>query len=145
MTFVAPIEDEGSICPAAVLRCVDWRWRNSDQEFVTKELGFANFDLYSWPGGGREILKDNGFKKEFIEYLVTISRNLHGIKKLVLLWQLDCDQEKTVGSLADRETKCRQDLQKARELLITSLPEGLEIILAYSKITPQGLEYTIIE
>lgn len=145
MTFVAPIEDKGSICPAAVLRCIDWRWREADQEFITKELGFANFDLYSWPGGGKEILQDNGFKKAFVEHVVSISRNLHKIKKLVILWHWECDKDKINLSPSAKEEKCQADLAKVQDLLQPELPEDLEIILAYSKITPQGLEYVVVE
>ena len=77
-------------CPLAVIKCVDWRFRESDQEFIYKGLGFEDFDLYAWPGAAKEVLKDNGFKRSFTEKVVAVSKNLHNIKKLLLLWHWDC-------------------------------------------------------
>lgn len=120
-------------CPLAVIRCVDWRFRESDQEFITKGLGFEDFDLYSWPGAAQEVLKDNGFKRSFVERVVSVSKNLHSIKKLLLLWNLESEEI------------AKKELQTVKDMLTPELPEDLEIIMAYSKATPQGLEYKTIE
>ena len=138
MTFVVPNDNlNQKECPLAVIKCSDWRFRESDQEFVTKGLGYTDFDLYSWPEAAQGVLRQNGFKKELVEKLVSISRGLHKIKKLLLLWHEDCDTEETIDYA--------KELQAVKEILAKELPEDLEIIMAYSKANPQGLEYQVIE
>ncbi|MBT4850028.1 hypothetical protein HON36_04205 [Candidatus Parcubacteria bacterium] len=135
-------------CPLAVIRCIDWRFRNSDQEFVEKVLGFADFDLFSWPGAAKEVLKNNGFKTSFIEKIMSVSRNLHNAKKLLLLWHWDCGGyggSKAFTTADEEEKTYRRDIQTVKDMLAKELPEDQEIIMAYSKKVPQGLEYTIVE
>ena len=133
--FVVPSEDlSNKECPLAVIKCVDFRFRKSDQEFVEEGLGFKDFDMYAWPGSAKEVLKDNGFKKSLVEKVVAVSKNLHNVKKVLLLWHCDNSEE-----------SCQKNLQTAKDLLTKDLPADMEIILAYSKISPQGLEYIVLE
>lgn len=135
-------------CPLAVIKCVDFRFRESDQEFIEKGLGFADFDLYSWPGAAKAVLRQNGFKTEFVEHIVSVSRGLHKIKKLLLLWHWDCGGyggSKDFIDASAEEEKYQQDLQAVKDILAKELPDDLEIIMAYSKPAPQGLEYQTIE
>ncbi|PWB38483.1 MAG: hypothetical protein C3F02_03965 [Parcubacteria group bacterium] len=135
-------------CPLAVIKCVDFRFREADQEFIASGLGFKDFDLYAWPGAGKEILNGNGFKKTFVEKIVNVSINLHHIKKLLLLWHHDCGAyggSKNFASAVAEEETYQKDLRAAKDMLAAELPAELEIIMAYSKTAPQGLEYVVIE
>ncbi len=135
-------------CPLAVIKCVDFRFRTSDQEFVEKGLGYTDFDLFSWPGAAKEVLKLNGFKTSLVEKIVTVSRGLHGVKKLLLLWHWDCGGYGGSHAFASQQAEEQQytkDLQAVRDILAKELPDDLEIVLAYSKIVPQGLEYLVLE
>lgn len=135
-------------CPLAVIKCVDFRFRHSDQEFIERGLGYADYDLYAWPGAGKEVLKDNGFKKAFVEKIIAVSKNLHQVKKLLLLWHHDCGAYgglKNFKSAMEEEEQYTKDLQTVREMLAKELTEEIEIIMAYSKPAPQGLEYIVIE
>lgn len=134
-------------CPLAVIKCVDFRFRESDQEFVAKHLGYKNFDLYAWPGSAKDVLKNNGFKVSFTEKIVAVSKNLHHVKKLLLLWHWDCESYNGSSNFAnanEEEGVYVKDLQTVKEMLIKDVPQDLEIIMAYSKPVPQGLEYIVL-
>ncbi len=135
-------------CPLAVIKCVDFRFRKSDQEFVETGLGYEDFDLYSWPGSAKEVLKDNGFKKSFIDKIISVSKNLHSIQKLLLLWHWDCGGyggSKAFNSAEEEEQVYINDMRNVKNMLEKDLPEDIEIIMAYSKPAQEGLEYTVVE
>lgn len=134
-------------CPLAVIKCVDFRFRESDQEFVEKHLGYKNFDLYAWPGSAKDVLKNNGFKVSFTEKIVAVSKNLHHVKKLLLLWHWDCGAyggSQGFTDAAEEERVYMRDLQTVKDMLSKDLPDDLEVIMAYSKTVPQGLEYILL-
>jgi len=149
MSFVVPNDNlDKHECPLAVIKCVDFRFRESDQEFVAKGLGFKDFDLYAWPGSAKDVLKNNGFKVDFTDKVVAVSKNLHNVKKLLLLWHWDCGGyggSKNFKSPEEEEEQYKKDLQTVKDMLSKDLPEDLEIIMAYSKPVPQGLEYITLE
>lgn len=149
MNFTVPNDKlEKCECPLAVIKCADFRFRRSDQEFVERGLGFEDFDLYSWPGSAKDVLKNNGFKTSFADYIVSVSRGLHNIRKLLLLWHWDCSGyggSKAFSSASEEEATYIRDMNTVREMLKKELPEDLEIIMAFSKASPQGLEYSIVE
>lgn len=149
MNFVVPNDNlTKHECPLAVIKCVDFRFRSSDQEFVERGLGFADFDLYAWPGSAKEVLLNNGFKKSFIEKIVKVSIGLHHVKKLLLLWHWDCGGyggSQNFKSASEEEAAYQKDLRAVKDILAQELPQDLEIILAYSKTGPQGLEYIVLE
>ncbi|MBT7553383.1 hypothetical protein HN670_02845, partial [bacterium] len=93
------------------------------------------------------VLRQNGFKTELVEHIVSVSRGLHKIKKLLLLWHWDCDSyggSKEFTDAQAEEEAYYKDLQSVRDILTKELPDDLEIIMAYSKPAPQGLEYQTI-
>ncbi|PIR07095.1 MAG: hypothetical protein COV55_01550 [Candidatus Komeilibacteria bacterium CG11_big_fil_rev_8_21_14_0_20_36_20] len=149
MSFIVPNDNLNEHhCPLAVIKCIDFRFRKSDQEFIEEALGYDKFDLFAWPGSGKEILNDNGFKTSFIEKVVSVSKNLHGVEKLLLLWHWDCGGyggSKNFSSAEEEEETYKKDLLRAKEILAKELPDDLEIIMAYSRAHPQGLEYIIVE
>jgi len=149
MTFIVPNDSLSKHeCPLAVIKCVDFRFRRSDQEFVESGLGYKDFDLYSWPGSAKDVLKNNGFKVSFAEKIVAVSKNLHNVKKLLLLWHWDCGAyggSKNFTGASEEEAAYLKDLQTVKEMLVKDLPQDLEILMAYSKPAPQGLEYILIE
>ncbi|MDP2812185.1 MAG: hypothetical protein Q8O32_00640 [bacterium] len=149
MNFTVPNENLNKHeCPLAVIKCVDFRFRESDQEYVVKGLGYKDFDLYAWPGSAKDVLKNNGFKVSFIEKIVAVSKNLHNVKKLLLLWHWDCGAyggSKNFKSPELEEEQYKKDLSIVKNMLLSELPNDLEIIMAYSKAVPQGLEYILVE
>ena len=149
MGFIVPNENLGKHeCPLAVIKCIDFRFRESDQEFVAKHLGFADFDLFAWPGAAKDVLKNNGFKTDFIAKVVAVSKNLHNVSKLLLLWHWDCGGyggSKAFAGAEEEEVAYTKDLRAVRDILAAELPDDMEIIMAYSKAVPQGLEYIVLE
>lgn len=150
MNFIYPVEDFNQYhCPLAVVKCTDFRFRVADQTFVEEHLGFKHFDLFVWPGSARQIISDAVFRKALIEKIVSISIELHGIKRLLLLWHWDCGVyggSRAFDSPEEEEERYRRDLLSTREIL-QLIPEfqKVDIILAYSKMDSQGLEYIIVE
>ncbi len=135
-------------CSAAVLKCIDWRFRKTDQEFIEKGLGIEDFDLYSWPGAAKEVLGENGFKQIFQEKIIAVSRNLHNINKLILLWHWDCGGyggSKAFVNSKEEEQAYQKDLLAAKETLVKNLPQDIEIIMSYSKKNGEDLDYFIID
>mgnify|MGYP000058196198 FL=1 len=49
------------------------------------------------------------------------------------------------ASLEEEQDTYEKDLRTVKDMLAPEIPEDLEIIMAYSKATPQGLEYKTIE
>ena len=149
MNFTIPNDNlDKHECPLAVIKCIDFRFRNSDQEFIEKGLGFKDFDLFAWPGSAKDVLKNNGFKTSFIDKVISVSKNKHSIKKLLLLWHWDCGAyggSKGFASADEEEKTYLKDIQTVKDMLVSELPEDLEIIMAYCKPAPQGLEYIIVE
>lgn len=148
-TFTVPNNNlDKHECPLVVIKCVDFRFRETDQEFVVRGLGFEDFDLFAWPGSAKDVLKNNGFKTSFIEYIVSVSRGLHNVKKLLLLWHWDCGGyggSKNFSSPEEEENTYLGDMNTVKDMLAKELPDDLEIIMAYSKSAPQGLEYKVVE
>lgn len=135
-------------CPLVVIKCIDFRFRKTDQEFVERGLGFENFDLFAWPGAAKDVLKNNGFKTSFIESIISVCRGLHKVKKLLLLWHWDCGAyggSKAFSSVAEEKAAYLKDINTVKDMLSKELPDDLEILMAYSKIGPQGLEYSVVE
>lgn len=149
MSFTVPNDKlDKHECPLAVIKCVDFRFRDSDQEFIETHLGFEDFDLFAWPAAAKDVLKNNGFKTSFVEHIVSVSRGLHKVKKLLLLWHWDCGGyggSKNFPSADEEETAYLRDIHTVRDMLAKELPDDLEIIMAYSKRSPQGLEYQVVE
>ncbi|RJQ33641.1 hypothetical protein C4566_03350, partial [Candidatus Parcubacteria bacterium] len=89
-----------------------------------------------------------GFKTSLVDKIISVSRNLHNIKKFLLLWHWDCGGYGGSSAFASAEAEEEQyhkDLRAVRDILAKELPDDLEIIMAYSKATPQGLEYSVLE
>jgi hypothetical protein len=64
------------------------------------------------------------------------------------LWHWDCGGyggSKAFTTADEEEKTYRRDIQTVKDMLAKELPEDQEIIMAYSKKVPQGLEYTIVE
>ena len=115
---------------------------------MERGLGFDDFDLYSWPGAAKDVLKNNGFKTDFVDKIVSVSIGLHKVKKLLLLWHWDCGGyggSKAFPSADEEESIYLRDMRTVKEMLVRELPDDLEIIMAYSKSAPQGLEYKVVE
>ena len=52
---------------------------------------------------------------------------------------------KAFPSADEEESIYLRDMRTVKEMLVRELPDDLEIIMAYSKSAPQGLEYKVVE
>ena len=146
--FIVKVDSLGDHgCDFTVIKCIDPRFRKPDQQFIENGLGIEHFALYSWPGAAKNILKNKNFREELLNNLKSVSIDLHNIKKLLLLWHWDCGAyggSKKFSSDDEEETLYRDDMQTVKSRLVEELPAYIEIIMAYSKKTKQGLEYIIV-
>ncbi len=135
-------------CQLAVIKCVDFRFRKSDQEFIVKGLGLEDFDLYAWPGSAKEVLTDENFREMFINKIVSVSNKLHNVNRLMLLWHWDCGGyggSRSFKSAEEEEMTYKRDLRAVRDFLADKITESIKIELAYSRQIEKGLEYVILE
>ncbi|MCR4280529.1 MAG: hypothetical protein NUV82_03845 [Candidatus Komeilibacteria bacterium] len=134
-------------CDLAVIKCIDFRFRESDQEFIRSTFSTEDFDMFAWPGAAKQSLDSSIWKNDFIAKVKNVCIGLHGVRKLVLLWHWDCGGyggSKAFASESAEESKYRSDLQTVKDSLVKHLPD-LEIEMAYSKaIAEDELEYTLI-
>ena len=66
---------------------------------------------------------------------------------MLLLWHWDCESYNGSSNFAnanEEEGVYIKDLQTVKEMLVKDVPQDLEIIMAYSKPAPQGLEYIVL-
>ena len=78
-----------------------------------------------------------------------MSKNLHNIKKVVLLWHWDCGgyggSNAFDNNIEKEEETYQKDLRTVKSMLSDDLPEDIQIIMAYSKRSSQGLDYFVLD
>ena len=133
-------------CELAVLKCIDFRFREADQRFISQQFGVSDFDLIAWPGAAKSIVHDQAMRDNLAATIQNVCCDLHGVKRLVLLNHWDCGGyggSRAFASAAAEAEIYRNDLRQARELLQPNLPQ-VEIILAFSQMSDSGLDYQIL-
>jgi|GEM_PF-896033 len=133
-------------CDLAVLKCIDFRFREVDQLFITEQFGVTDFDLVAWPGAAKSVVHDEVMRKKVVTTIKNVCCELHGIKKLVILNHWDCGgyggSKAFVSTEAEVAAYC-SDLTQAKQALEAHL-SGVEIVTAYSQMSDSGLQYHII-
>ncbi|MFH0873994.1 MAG: carbonic anhydrase [Candidatus Komeilibacteria bacterium] len=133
-------------CDLAVLKCIDFRFREADQKFIQETFGVRDFDLITWPGAAKAIVTDELMREQTVNVLKNVCIGLHGIKKLVILNHWDCGGYGGSKAFASAEVEAdtyNKDLIQAKQLLETHLA-GVEIILAFSRSSDSGLNYQVL-
>jgi carbonic anhydrase len=105
-------------CQALIISCIDFRFQNFIDKWITENFTPFSFDRAAFAGGVKDINKILGE--------VEVSFKLHQIEKVVLINHEDC------GAYGDSETveKHAQDLKTAAEKIHSAYP-NLEVKTFY--------------
>ncbi|HLO30816.1 MAG TPA: carbonic anhydrase [Anaerolineales bacterium] len=77
-------------CEAVVVHCIDFRLQHFLNDWLTKRFGKGNYDRISWAGGVREFA--------IIQGQIETSRQLHQVKKAILINHEDCGAYGEMGT-----------------------------------------------
>ena len=132
---------------AILITCIDFRFHQVTVNYIREDLGIKEFDLLTIPGVAKNLAQDNQPGKEIIRIIKEVSLPLHRIKKIVVMNHWDCGGyggSSNFSSETDEEKRYKKDLVKAKQILNSKFPE-LEVIIGYSKVIDDGLEFIMIE
>src|SRR3989344_6688403 len=133
-------------CETAVIKCVDFRFRKEDQDFVA-DRGWPEADLLCWPGGASALADGQVMADQIVSTIRQVCCQLHQVKRVVILSHWDCGAYKQAYRFAsdqEQEEILQRDLMKAKRLLKSQLPQ-LEVVLSYSKWVSGRLKYFILD
>jgi len=134
-------------CDLLLIRCFDFRFRVSDQQFVEDALGIKDFDLTCLPAPAKRLLENETQRSLLVADIRRVCQGLHQVKKVLILGHWDCGGyggSKNFADAEQEETTYIQDLQKIREILKKELSD-LEIMVGYSKkVGDNDLEYVML-
>lgn len=105
-------------CKAAVLHCIDFRFRKRLAEFLESRFG-DSYDLVSVVGGVKSLIADP-LENNFILEQVKISEKLHSPEIILLIQHEDCGAyggSKAFGDFSTEQEAQNQELEKAETLL----------------------------
>ena len=136
-------------CEAAVLTCIDFRFWRETLEYVEKELGLKSFDFPSLPGAAKAI-NDCASDDDIAMKCVSVPRDLHHAKKLVIVNHQDCGAyggSQVFNGDSEAEQKFHEEeLRKAKTKILAKYSD-LQVILIYAKLADNGekIEFLIID
>lgn len=105
-------------CDAAVITCIDFRFQDFINSWISENLPEKSHDRVAFAGGVKNL--------ETILGQVEISKRLHDIKKVVLINHEDC------GAYGESGTpeKHAEDLKAAADAITEKIP-GIEVETYY--------------
>lgn len=146
MIWKTPFEHQGKhSCEAAVLGCIDFRFRKAFSRFVHEGLGIEHFDQAGVPGGAKTI-NDN---HDLAHACLSVPCELHDAQKLILINHADCGAygglKRFAGNKDEEEAFHRQELLKAKASLAKEYPDK-EIITVFAKLDDeQHIQFIKVE
>lgn len=123
---------------AALMVCVDFRFRETYLKAAKEVFGLETFDLWTIPGVAKifSAPEEENFREIILTKIKKVSIDLHQIKKIILINHADCGayggRKYFANSVLEKEAHAT-DLKKAREILKNNFPD-LEINLGYLDI-----------
>ena len=142
---IADVNLSSHHCKNAVISCIDFRFQHADFEFIKSLFGLP-FDHIKVPGAGKNLAHEGTMQDALIATLKNVCIGLHGVSELLIVNHWDCGAyggSKAFSSAVEEERAHREDLLKARLTVQKYLPE-LDVKIAYSKLTEEGLRYIIV-
>lgn len=136
-------------CEAVVLTCIDFRFWRETLEYVESELGVKFFDFPSLPGAAKAI-NDCASDTDITMKCVSVPRDLHHAKKLVIVNHEDCGayggSQIFSGDEVAEENFHKQELKKAKEKILAKYPD-LQVILIYARLADNGenIEFVTVD
>ena len=134
-------------CPLVVIRCIDFRFRDADQRYVTESLGVANFDMIGLPAPAKQFLQDSSTREYLANVIETVCIGKHRVSSVLILGHWDCGGyggSKAFASAEAEEIQYIADLRSARSYLIERF-QTHKISIAYSRMDSDKLTYHRID
>ena len=132
--------------PVAAIYCLDPRFRTQHEQFISRELGFKDFDQYVFPGGPK-VLADETKRNIFLDAIQNVSVNLHHIEKIILIAHRDCGAYGGSAAFSDpaveKEAQTK-DLQTAQKILLERFPK-ISVSMFYAEIVGEKVEFNPVE
>ncbi len=115
-------------CESLVLRCMDWRlWSGLEDWFTSSGMAQGGFDLVSVAGAVKSLTSPSGeAEKEFILKHIKISRDLHHIKRVIIINHTDCGGYGGSQKFSDQQAELefhRNELNQAVAIISERFPE----------------------
>jgi carbonic anhydrase len=105
-------------CDAAVITCIDFRFQDYINDWISKNIPPKSHDRVAWAGGVKDL--DNVLNQ------IAISKRLHDIKKVVLINHEDCGAYGEAGT----PEKHAEDLKEAAAK-VKERTENVEVQIFY--------------
>ncbi len=134
--------DEPHICEGFVLSCMDFRYHKQVSEILKKE-GLVSFDLKCDAGGVKYLVStEKPAVREWILSNMEISKNLHHIKKIILINHFDCGAYGGNAAFDSEESQLdfhKQQLTDAKVIVASKFPD-LEVTSYFAIIRGEAVE-----
>jgi carbonic anhydrase len=108
-------------CEVMVVACVDFRFQRALDEWLAANIRHGNYDRVGIAGG----VKDWDVVMQQIE----LSKNLHNIRRVILINHEDCGAYGEAGTREKHET----DLRAARAAVLKQYP-GMEVDMMFARL-----------
>lgn len=133
-------------CPAVVLRCIDFRFRVSDQDSVAQGLKREDFDMICVPAPAKTMITSASNMYFLTDIISRVCVELHDVQEIIVLGHWDCGGyggSKAFASSDAEESKYTEDLLEAQRQLHRKFSK-LVIRVGYSKIVGDSLRYFLL-
>ncbi len=108
-------------CDAAVVTCIDFRFQDALDQWLKANVGPGHFDRIAYAGGVKEW--------ETVMAQIRVSKQLHQIKKVILINHEGCGAYGSAGTLERHQ----HDLTNAKQALLHEFPD-LTVELYYAQL-----------
>lgn len=146
--FSAPFDfKDVHACEAAVLSCIDFRFRKQTMKFVNEYLGLIAYDILKFPGSAKVI--NERIDNEVVFEIVSLPFKLHHAKKIVIINHEDCGAYGGSGKFSNKEAEQKfheEELRKAKGIINDKFP-GKEVVLVYTRLDDkqESMKFIIVK
>lgn len=128
-------------CSALIIHCIDFRFGKAIKKYLEDECLLGDCDIAAAAGAAKNLLfSAQDTERIFMFKQIALSRNLHDIKKVILINHTDCGayggRKAFVSRDAERETH-RKDMDKAAQIIKAKYPE-IEVKTILADIEKDG-------
>lgn len=128
-------------CSALIIHCMDFRLGKAVKEYLENSGLLNDCDIVAAAGAAKNLLPSAPeAERQFILKQIAISKNLHHIKKVILMNHTDCGAYGGRSAFTSREAEeetNRRDMNEAARLIRNEHPE-LEVETVLMNIKEDG-------
>lgn len=130
-------------CTALVLHCMDYRFVQAIADHMESLTLAGSYDDVSVAGSCQPLSRPmDADGKEYILRQITISKDLHMIRKVVLINHQGCGAYPAFDDPQSERVQHEADLKKARQVIEEQFPD-LDVLLFFVTIEEKGTKRTI--